>query len=1351
MKAKRILSLLIGIIMLVTMMSVGINADEPVTEFFASFETSEITPLIENNVIDSSGLVSALTTARSAGAPASADPIYGNGSRGWDGTRVLKVTGTFPASGRGYSTNLIYDNLNIAVAPNTQLSYVILPDYSAYTSFDWEFTSQYISLDLEFTDGTRLSTLGGVDQYGIKMTGNDQGSGKQLYSKQWNLVKSNIGEVATGKTIKKVFLNYDKPSNKTGKNLNITAYLDCLSIKPADIAPKATPVEYANIFVGNNDKGLYSRGLQWPAVMTPNGFNCWCPSNVPVTTWLGSSYTNYKIFAPIPDAGITHITASHQASLWIGDYGTFQFMPNVSYNPASTTLLAAANRRTLYDKESMIANPAYFSVDFTKAANAPAKGVKLEMSPTEHAMMTRMTFPADSQYVNVILDSYYITSGGSIVFDGNTFKASSSHNSNGEGRGRKMYIYGEFDKTPTATKRYSATNANPSSMVTFATGTTEVNLKMATSFISVDQAKKNLELEIAENATFNDVKSAAMKTWNDLMNIVQVEGSSEEDKIELYSNMYRLYADPLTLSENTGTNANPEWTYATPYAAATTPVKTTTGYKLYYNNGFWDTYRGAWSAYQLLTPEYSTTLLNGLVQHGVDSGWLARWIAPGGRNSMVGTSSDIIFGDALEKGIKFDYENAYLTSLRDASVFAPNASTQETATYKLSFAGRAGMDTAPFNGFTTYTVDGNKGTSWALDNYLNDLGVSNLARKLGYKDEEIYFKNTALNYVNLWNYGNGGWFVGKTATGAWRYPDGLNYNASGSASVYDRGISDYEETNAFTMAWQAVQDVQGLINLYGGKDKFAARLDRFFTDETQFAGGGRDYVLDHYDSKMGQYGHSNQPDHHIPFMYTYAGQPYKTQALTREILDRVYTGYSFDQGFPGDADNGEQAGWYIMAAIGLYPFSTGTDGYVITSPMHDKTTLNLPTGKVEIIANNNSRENVYIQSMTIDGKPYDSVYITYADLIKAKKIVFEMGKNPSSWACDSVPPSMTAADDENVPNPLKDFTKSGVAIKAELPANNHQTPAAYATNIATTGTYGAPVLFNNTSAANANFTAPEASIYYYFPNQKKVEMYTITSGTVLNTSAPKEFALYGSNDGQTWDNLDSRTGQSFNWVRQTRPFAVDNDKAYNYYRLDLKADINITVSEIELMGYPIDIISVPQTFATVSDSPAFTFDIDVDNSVSSLWFRDDKDFGKITPTAMTSVVNADGTKTFSVTLNTKPGKTYVTALDSSGYEITASRKTINIQKGGLDLYKNSGQLIADYANATDAAITGRLIIGVYDSDNVLVDYKVENATIAASSEKTITLDGSSYKGDTVVAYFWNADSAPVCEPISIIN
>ena len=250
-------------------------------------------------------------------------------------------------------------------------------------------------------------------------------------------------------------------------------------------------------------------------------------------------------------------------------------------------------------------------------------------------------------------------------------------------------------------------------------------MKIATSLISVEQAKKNLEMEIGPNDNFETIKEKAQIEWDQKLSTITVEGATEDQLVSLYSNMYRLFLYPNSAFENVGTVKKPEYKYATQFPLNTCTTATATvgcaevkDGKVYVNNGFWDTYRTTWPAYALLTPTMAGELIDGFVQHYRDGGWISRWSSPGYANLMVGTSSDVAFADAYLKGVtNFDIQGAYQAALKNATVNPPNANV-----------GRKGMATSIFNGYTNTSTG--EGLSWALDGYINDYGIANMAKAL---------------------------------------------------------------------------------------------------------------------------------------------------------------------------------------------------------------------------------------------------------------------------------------------------------------------------------------------------------------------------------------------------------------------------------------------------------------------------------------------------------------------------------------------------------------------------------------------------------------------------------------------
>jgi putative alpha-1,2-mannosidase len=423
--------------------------------------------------------------------------------------------------------------------------------------------------------------------------------------------------------------------------------------------------------------------------------------------------------------------------------------------------------------------------------------------------------------------------------------------------------------------------------------------------------------------------------------------------------------------------------------------------------------------------------------------------------------------------------------------------------------------------------------SWAMDGYINDFGIANMASALAaktgekrYAEEAEYFRSRAQNYVNMFD-PSVGFFQGKDSKGDWRLtPDQYDPRVWGY---------DYTETDGWNMAFHVPQDGQGLADLYGGREQLAKKLDAFFaTPETATFpgsyGGTIHEMLEARDVRMGQWGFSNQPSHHIPYMYDYAGQPSKTQALVREALSRLYLGSEIGQGYPGDEDNGEMSGWYIFSALGFYPLQMGSPNYAIGSPLFTKATVHLENGrKIVINAPHNSASNVYVQSLKVNGKAYHSASLPHSLLAGGATLDFAMGPHPSSWGSDNPPPSIKSA------GPMRDLTGPGVASESAL--------------------------VDDTSATRATLTGDFT--YTFDSAGEKATFYTLTSSNTTGTD-PSSWTLKGSPDGVTWTTLDRRHDQTFDWRLQTRPFKIAKPGRYKYY--SLTGVTGTSLAEIELLG-----------------------------------------------------------------------------------------------------------------------------------------------------------------------------------------
>jgi predicted alpha-1,2-mannosidase len=292
-------------------------------------------------------------------------------------------------------------------------------------------------------------------------------------------------------------------------------------------------------------------------------------------------------------------------------------------------------------------------------------------------------------------------------------------------------------------------------------GAKVVGTKIATSFISAEQARSNLEQEIADKS-FDDVLALAQAAWNEKLNTIRVEGASDDQKIILYSNMYRSFLYPNSAWENVmDKDGKTVPTYVSPY---TTPDKVKKG-KIWVNNGFWDTYRTSWPLYALLIPNEVGEMIDGFVNGFKDGGWTTRWSNPGYADSMVATSSDIIIADAYMKGLRnFDVDAAYNSMVRNAATYS-NSSDR----------GRKGMDQMPFYG---YSLLSSESVAWSLEGYLNDFGLAQMAKEMKKSDDDAYFMNRAVSYPNLFDGAStgewaGGFFRAKDSSGglSWWSPD----------------------------------------------------------------------------------------------------------------------------------------------------------------------------------------------------------------------------------------------------------------------------------------------------------------------------------------------------------------------------------------------------------------------------------------------------------------------------------------------------------------------------------------------------------------------------------------------------
>jgi predicted alpha-1,2-mannosidase len=368
--------------------------------------------------------------------------------------------------------------------------------------------------------------------------------------------------------------------------------------------------------------------------------------------------------------------------------------------------------------------------------------------------------------------------------------------------------------------------------------------------------------------------------------------------------------------------------------------------------------------------------MEGLDNTYKESGWLPEWASPGHRDCMIGSNSASLIADSYLKGIRgFDIETLYKAILKNTDSVGP-----------VSSVGRLGAKYYNDLGYVPYNVGINENAARTLEYAYADFCIWKLATELNRPKEEIdLFAKRAMNYKNVFNPGRK-LMRGRNLDGTFQSP----------FSPYKWGDA-FTEGNSWHYTWSVFQDIEGLVNLMGGKDKFNAKLDSVFevppVFDYSYYGQVIHEIREMQIMNMGNYAHGNQPIQHMIYLYNYAGQPWKTQYRVREVLDKLYN-YTPD-GYCGDEDNGQTSAWYVFSAIGFYPVTPGTGEYVFGSPLFNKVTLSFENGKKMVIeARGNSKENIYVQSIKLNGKIVDKNFITHQELIKGGRLVFRMGSEP---------------------------------------------------------------------------------------------------------------------------------------------------------------------------------------------------------------------------------------------------------------------------------------------------------------------------------------------------------------------
>lgn len=613
-----------------------------------------------------------------------------------------------------------------------------------------------------------------------------------------------------------------------------------------------------------------------------------------------------------------------------------------------------ATRRCGFHRYTFPSGKAHILVDVSHRLNGSAKGEVKVVNGNQIEGYTRCdgksggwSFPVTVDNVNPVVGSSgtYTTVGYTVYFAAKFSKPFAS--SCGTWKAGEVREHGKQESG----ERVGA-------FVCYSTKKNEeILVKVGISYVSIDGARRNLEAEIP-GWDFDRIRQSARGSWNKELSKIEVSGCTEAQKSIFYTALYHSLLCPYSFSDIDGK-----------YTGMDGEIHEAEDYTHYHLFSLWDTFRAEHPLLVLIQPQVNIDMIKSLIAKYQQGGWLPKWSLANNYSSvMIGAHATSVIADAYLKGLRgFDIGKAYQGMRKDAL---------EVST-TLLYEGRGGIDYYIELGY----VPADKvweSVSRTLEFAYDDFCLAQLAGALGKQDDRELFMNRALYYRNVFD-SSTGFMRGRNSDGSWIEP----FEPMAA-------VSSYTEGNAWQYSWFVPHDVEGLIKLMGGNEKFINKLDMLFKLPSK-------PVFPNIVGLIGQYAHGNEPSQHIAYLYNYAGEPWKTQQRVRQIMEERY---GVDRmGLCGNDDCGQMSAWYVFSAMGFYPVCPSRPFYDIGSPIFEEVTIHLDNGKDFVIeARNTSQENKYIQQAKLNGIPLNSSRLRHSDLTAGGELIFEMGPEPNkAW------------------------------------------------------------------------------------------------------------------------------------------------------------------------------------------------------------------------------------------------------------------------------------------------------------------------------------------------------------------
>lgn len=713
-------------------------------------------------------------------------------------------------------------------------------------------------------------------------------------------------------------------------------------------------LHYIDTRQGSNNKHSYSNGNTLPYTAVPFGMNHFVVQTNDEGSWFFNP--NDRVFQGI--------RLTHQPSPWMGDFAHFLMTPIADHRIKG----AIFSCQSSYRPEEAVFKPHYLKVKQQRY------NITTEFVPSCYGAALRIKYNSNEQagfVLNAKNKSQFQLDPANRTLQGfvNNFAGCQDENFG-------IYFKMTFNKDiDLSTSGYYSSEGklvccttlegiDQHFVVRFIDCEKDtLEIKLGTSFIGFEQAELNYQRESA--ASFDDLKKQAAEAWNHYLNKIKVTHRNEEYLRTFYTCLYRMFLFPQKFYE---LNADLEPIH---YDTTTKEVKKGV---LYTNNGFWDTYKTVYPLYSIIAPQEYEEILEGFLNSYRETGFLPKWLSPDERGLMPGTLIDAVIADAAAKEIG----TSLMPELLEAMLAAATTQSEK------NIYGRQG--TLDYLKYGYVPLDYHESVNHTLDYAYSDYCISRVAEVLGQTEVSEHYRQSALNYRNIFDVETG-FMRAKDKNGQFR-PDFKDTSW---------GL-DYAEGSAWQNSFAVYQDFEGLITAYGSKERFFNKITELCNKQPEFDVKGYGYEI-HEMSEMaavdyGQLAISNQPSFHIPYLFSYVGQPASSQVVIKQLMTNLFNS-GFD-GFPGDEDNGSMSGWYVFSSMGFYPVCPGSGEYVLGIPLFDSVTIELPNGEqMHIHAENNQPQSNFVTQVTLNDEEYTKLYITHHDILEGKSLEFQLGLAPN--------------------------------------------------------------------------------------------------------------------------------------------------------------------------------------------------------------------------------------------------------------------------------------------------------------------------------------------------------------------